>query len=307
RIRRKSRRRSQWGKGIIKKRKVNNLKKDEDDAKFADDENHGEDSKLLENGELEISIEENGEETGDLSMTNDESSCDIMDIDAEQRLNNGTSGKENNFASTEEESSNESLLITDSVILGAEKELRKDSTLKGDCVNGETSVHSSEGVPVPACHNGKVESLDAVSPCDSRDGSINKQKSLSEDQPKEKMEASSESQGTDLLKAELPHCSNNEKTLQSTDIETKDAEADKEGLFKSKKARKVAVEQSKPTSLEQKLLDLVVKKSDNLTVDQLERLYSLLSQCIYRHRRDYDKSQLIEEMERTVHVFETFL
>lgn len=233
RIRRKSRRRSQWGKGIIKKRKVNNLKKDEDDAKFADDENHGEDSKLLENGELEIStdcIEENGEETGDLSMTNDESSCDIMDIDAEQRLNNGTSGKENNFASAEEESSNESLLITDSVTLGAVKELRKDSTLKGDCVNGETSAHSSEGVPVPACHNGKVESLDAVSPCDNSDWSSNKQKSLSEDQPKEKMEASSESQGTDLVKAELPHCSNNEKTLQSTDTETKDAEADKEGI-----------------------------------------------------------------------------
>ncbi|XP_021385467.1 ATPase family AAA domain-containing protein 2B isoform X3 [Lonchura striata] len=330
RIRRKSRRRSQWGKGIIKKRKVNNLKKDEDDAKFADDENHGEDNKLLENGELEIStdcIEENGEETGDLSMTNDESSCDIMDIDAEQRLNNGTSGKENNFASTEEESSNESLLITDSSTLGAEKELKKDSTLKRDCVNGETSVHSSQGVPATACHNGKVESLDAVSPCGNSDWSSNKQKSLSEDQPKEKMEASSENQGTDLVKAELPHCSNNERTLQSTDIETKDAEADKEGLLKSKKTRKVAVDQSKPTSLEQvpeepldplpsvivdhdrlkKLLDLVVKKSDNLTVDQLERLYSLLSQCIYRHRRDYDKSQLIEEMERTVHVFETFL
>ncbi|XP_010146383.1 PREDICTED: ATPase family AAA domain-containing protein 2B [Eurypyga helias] len=330
RIRRKSRRRSQWGKGIIKKRKVNNLKKDEDDAKFADDENHGDDSKLLENGELEIStdcIEENGEETGDLSMTNDESSCDIMDIDAEQRLNNGTSGKENNFASTEEESSNESLLITDSITLSAEKELRKDSTSAGDCVNGETSVHSSEGTPIPACHNGKMESVGAVSPCDNSNGSSYKQKSSSEDQPKEKTETSSESQGADLVKAELPHCSNNEKTLQSTDIETKDAEADKEGIFKSKKSRKAAVEQSKSTSLEQvpeepsdplpsvvvdrdrlkKLLDLVVKKSDNLTVDQLERLYSLLSQCIYRHRRDYDKSQLTEEMERTVHVFETFL
>ncbi|NXD69742.1 ATD2B protein, partial [Eolophus roseicapillus] len=330
RIRRKSRRRSQWGKGIIKKRKVNNLKKDEDDAKFADDENHGEDSKLLENGELEISadcIEENGEEIGDLSMTNDESSCDIMDIDAEQRLNNGTSGKENNFASTEEESSNESLLITDSVTLSAEKELRKDSTSKGDCVNGETSVHRSEGIPLPACHNGKMESVDTVSPCDNNDGSINKQKSLSEDQPKEQMEVCSENQGADLVKAELPHCSNNDRTLQSTDTETKDAETDKEGIYKSKKTRKVSLEQSKPTSLEQvaeepsdplpsvvvdhdrlkKLLGLVVKKSDNLTVDQLERLYSLLSQCIYRHRRDYDKSQLIEEMERTVHVFETFL
>jgi len=232
-MKRKSRRRSQWGKGIIKKRKVNNLKKDDDDAKFADDENHGEDSKLLENGELEMStdcIEENGEETGDVSMTNDESSCDIMDIDAEQRLNNGTSGKDNNFASTEEESSNESLLITDSITLSAEKELRKDSTSRGNCVNGETSVHRSKGVPVPACHNGKMELVDAVSPCDNSDGSSNKQKPSSEDQPTEKMEAASESQGADLVKAELPHCSNNEKTLQSTDIETKDAEADKEGI-----------------------------------------------------------------------------
>ncbi|XP_035416111.1 ATPase family AAA domain-containing protein 2B isoform X3 [Cygnus atratus] len=330
RIRRKSRRRSQWGKGIIKKRKVNNLKKDEDDAKFADDENHGEDSKLLENGELEISadcIEENGEETGDLSMTNDESSCDIMDIDAEQRLNNGTSGKENNFASTEEESSNESLLITDSVTLNTQKDLRKDSTLKGNRLNGETSVRSLEGMPVPACHNGKMESVDAVSTNDNSYGSSNKQKSSSEDQPKGKTEASSESQGADLVKAEVPHCSNNQKALQSTDVETKDAEADKEGMLKSKKTRKVTVELSKATTLEhvpgepsdplpsvvvdhdrlKRLLDLVVKKSDNLTVDQLERLYSLLSQCIYRHRRDYDKSQLVEEMERTVHVFETFL
>uniref|UniRef100_A0A8D1TM94 Bromo domain-containing protein n=1 Tax=Sus scrofa TaxID=9823 RepID=A0A8D1TM94_PIG len=152
RVRRKSRRRSQWGKGIIKKRKVNNLKKDEEDTKFADYENHMEDRKLLENGEFEVSTdchEENGEETGDFSMTNDESSCDIMDMDQGQRLNSGAGTKEN-FASTEEESSNESLLINSS------------------------------------------------------------------------------------------------------------------------------------------------NKSNNLAVDQLERLYSLLSQCIYRHRKDYDKSQLVE-------------
>lgn len=190
---------------------------------------------MLENGELEIStdcIEENGEEIGDLSMTNDESSCDIMDIDAEQRLNNGTSGKENNFASTEEESSNESLLITESVTLNAEKDLRKDSTLKGDCVNGETSVHSLEGMTVPACHNGKVESVDAASTNDNNTGSSDKKKS-SEDQPKEKTEPCSENQGDDLVKTEVPHCSNNEKTLQSTDLEAKDAEADKEGTVYS--------------------------------------------------------------------------
>uniref|UniRef100_A0A8C4I5U2 ATPase family AAA domain-containing protein 2 n=1 Tax=Dicentrarchus labrax TaxID=13489 RepID=A0A8C4I5U2_DICLA len=42
------------------------------------------------------------------------------------------------------------------------------------------------------------------------------------------------------------------------------------------------------------LLDMVVKKSEGYSVEQLERLYSLLSQCIYQHRREYDKSQLLE-------------
>uniref|UniRef100_A0A8C9XAD9 ATPase family AAA domain-containing protein 2 n=1 Tax=Sander lucioperca TaxID=283035 RepID=A0A8C9XAD9_SANLU len=42
------------------------------------------------------------------------------------------------------------------------------------------------------------------------------------------------------------------------------------------------------------LLDMVVKKSEGYSVEQLERLYSLLSQCIYQHRREYEKTQLLE-------------
>uniref|UniRef100_A0A8C9X9Z6 ATPase family AAA domain-containing protein 2 n=1 Tax=Sander lucioperca TaxID=283035 RepID=A0A8C9X9Z6_SANLU len=44
----------------------------------------------------------------------------------------------------------------------------------------------------------------------------------------------------------------------------------------------------------QALLDMVVKKSEGYSVEQLERLYSLLSQCIYQHRREYEKTQLLE-------------
>uniref|UniRef100_A0A7N6B232 ATPase family AAA domain-containing protein 2 n=1 Tax=Anabas testudineus TaxID=64144 RepID=A0A7N6B232_ANATE len=44
----------------------------------------------------------------------------------------------------------------------------------------------------------------------------------------------------------------------------------------------------------QALLDTVVKKSEGYSVEQLERLYSLLSQCIYQHRREYNKTQLLE-------------
>lgn len=326
RVRRKSRRRSQWGKGIIKKRKVNNLKKDEDDTKFTDYENHMEDRKLLENGEFEVSTdchEENGEETGDLSMTNDESSCDIMDMDQGQRLNNGASTKEN-FASTEEESSNESLLINSSSSLNPEQTSRKEPFLKEGCLNGEASTDSFEGIPVLECQNGKAE---VVSCCGSGDKCSSEQKTLLEDQSKEKPETSNENHGDDPEKLEALECSTNEKLEPGPDVEVKDAELDKEGASKVKKYRKLILEQAKTTSLElvpeepsepvpplivdherlKKLLDLLVDKSNNLAVDQLERLYSLLSQCIYRHRKDYDKSQLVEEMERTVHMFETFL
>uniref|UniRef100_A0A7N6B3C4 ATPase family AAA domain-containing protein 2 n=1 Tax=Anabas testudineus TaxID=64144 RepID=A0A7N6B3C4_ANATE len=47
----------------------------------------------------------------------------------------------------------------------------------------------------------------------------------------------------------------------------------------------------------QALLDTVVKKSEGYSVEQLERLYSLLSQCIYQHRREYNKTQLLEVMD----------
>uniref|UniRef100_A0A8D3CCD9 ATPase family AAA domain-containing protein 2 n=1 Tax=Scophthalmus maximus TaxID=52904 RepID=A0A8D3CCD9_SCOMX len=46
------------------------------------------------------------------------------------------------------------------------------------------------------------------------------------------------------------------------------------------------------------LLDMVVKKSEGYNVEQLERLYSVLSQCIYQYRREYDKTQLLEVSER---------
>ncbi|KAM8832670.1 ATPase family AAA domain-containing protein 2B isoform 1-T1 [Spinachia spinachia] len=55
------------------------------------------------------------------------------------------------------------------------------------------------------------------------------------------------------------------------------------------------------------LLDAVVMKSEGFSVEQLERLYSLLSQCVYKHRREYDKTRLLEEMEARIEHFDTFL
>uniref|UniRef100_A0A667Y880 ATPase family AAA domain-containing protein 2 n=1 Tax=Myripristis murdjan TaxID=586833 RepID=A0A667Y880_9TELE len=51
------------------------------------------------------------------------------------------------------------------------------------------------------------------------------------------------------------------------------------------------------------LLDRLVAKTDNYEVHQLEKLYALLCQSIYRHRRDYNKAALIQEMEQEIEDF----
>ncbi|XP_006157593.1 ATPase family AAA domain-containing protein 2 isoform X2 [Tupaia chinensis] len=51
------------------------------------------------------------------------------------------------------------------------------------------------------------------------------------------------------------------------------------------------------------LLKTVVKKSQEYNIFQLENLYAVISQCIYQHRRDYDKTALIQKMEQEVENF----
>ncbi|XP_021573591.1 ATPase family AAA domain-containing protein 2 [Carlito syrichta] len=51
------------------------------------------------------------------------------------------------------------------------------------------------------------------------------------------------------------------------------------------------------------LLRTVVKKSQEYNIFQLENLYAVISQCIYQHRMDYDKTTLIQKMEQEVENF----
>ncbi|XP_065751300.1 ATPase family AAA domain-containing protein 2 [Phocoena phocoena] len=48
------------------------------------------------------------------------------------------------------------------------------------------------------------------------------------------------------------------------------------------------------------LLKTVVRKSQEYNIFQLENLYAVISQCIYQHRRDYDKTTLIQKMEQEI-------
>uniref|UniRef100_A0A8C1MC52 ATPase family AAA domain-containing protein 2 n=1 Tax=Cyprinus carpio TaxID=7962 RepID=A0A8C1MC52_CYPCA len=53
----------------------------------------------------------------------------------------------------------------------------------------------------------------------------------------------------------------------------------------------------------QELLQRVVNMTEGYEVNQLEKLYALLCQSIYRHRKDYDKTALIQEMSKEVEEF----
>uniref|UniRef100_UPI00358E87DF ATPase family AAA domain-containing protein 2-like n=1 Tax=Myxine glutinosa TaxID=7769 RepID=UPI00358E87DF len=51
------------------------------------------------------------------------------------------------------------------------------------------------------------------------------------------------------------------------------------------------------------LMERVVKDSHNLRVEELERLHANLAQCIFRHRKEYDKTLLVQEMEAQAEAF----
>lgn len=51
-----------------------------------------------------------------------------------------------------------------------------------------------------------------------------------------------------------------------------------------------------------RLLEDTVRLTHNYRIEQLEKLYSLYSNCIYSYRQEYDKTHLIEEMERLLNL-----
>ncbi|MEE6463204.1 hypothetical protein FKM82_005816 [Ascaphus truei] len=95
------------------------------------------------------------------------------------------------------------------------------------------------------------------------------------------------------------------------------------GVLRMTRARQMLVEQQHLISVEKameilsepipillvdqqqlkELLNKVVEKSNGYNVFQLEKLYALLSQCIYRHRKDYNKAQLLKDIDVEIESF----
>ncbi|XP_067837682.1 ATPase family AAA domain-containing protein 2-like isoform X2 [Heptranchias perlo] len=110
------------------------------------------------------------------------------------------------------------------------------------------------------------------------------------------------------------------KVLSTNEAKHEESELDKYSMLRMTRSRRVQVEQQQHINVEkamevlsehtppvivdhEKLMNLwkqVTRQSEGFTVLQLEKLYAVLSQCIYYHRKEFNKSILVQEMEKEV-------
>ncbi|XP_016137521.1 ATPase family AAA domain-containing protein 2-like [Sinocyclocheilus grahami] len=84
-------------------------------------------------------------------------------------------------------------------------------------------------------------------------------------------------------------------------------QAEQQSLISVDAAMKILEQKNMPLIVDhnklKELLQRVMDMTEGYEVSQLEKLYALLCQSIYRHRKDYDKTALIQEMSKEVEEF----
>uniref|UniRef100_A0A8B9PRR4 ATPase family AAA domain-containing protein 2 n=1 Tax=Apteryx owenii TaxID=8824 RepID=A0A8B9PRR4_APTOW len=76
------------------------------------------------------------------------------------------------------------------------------------------------------------------------------------------------------------------------------SQVEQQQLMSVEKAMEILAEPASPLIVDYKdlkqLLNFVSEITKNFNIFHLEKLYAVLSQCIYRHRKDYDKTELVK-------------
>uniref|UniRef100_A0A9J8AW52 ATPase family AAA domain-containing protein 2 n=1 Tax=Cyprinus carpio carpio TaxID=630221 RepID=A0A9J8AW52_CYPCA len=80
-------------------------------------------------------------------------------------------------------------------------------------------------------------------------------------------------------------------------------QAEQQSLISVDAAMKILEQKNMPLIVDHNKLKVIVDLTEGYEVNQLEKLYALLCQSIYRHRKDYDKTALIQEMSKEVEEF----
>ncbi|XP_011610211.1 ATPase family AAA domain-containing protein 2B isoform X1 [Takifugu rubripes] len=330
-IKKKNRRRPSWGRGIIRKKKSYKKGTGEEEEPEAEVEVTGPSDSCLTQDE-ESSCDTSGPQTnGHLPSTEEESSNEPPDAAEAQTLNadeqlQELASKEESVPKECEDSetprqlhcldddsqaevkgdNQEKQVYPQSLIELSEAQTKHtDSFLVSqmDCVNGSESMDSMDSQTLKG-------SSEAVKSTSHSEGSKNTPE-LDEHNATNKREATQEHLPQDMIETTENIEEGQDKEGCSQDRECKNNRIEERGESAEGVGEPQPALPCPPVVIDHQrlsaLLDTVVEKSEGYTVEQLERLYSLLSQCIYQHRREYDKTQLLEEMEERIHHFETFL
>ncbi|XP_044277774.1 ATPase family AAA domain-containing protein 2 isoform X2 [Varanus komodoensis] len=101
----------------------------------------------------------------------------------------------------------------------------------------------------------------------------------------------------DVMEQTLDKDTNDVSTLRMT--RARRSQVEQQHLISVEKAMEILSEQTPPLIVDyaklNELLEIVTEKSRNYTILQMEKLYALLSQSIYRCRKDHDKTKLIQD------------
>ncbi|KAM7395711.1 hypothetical protein PAMA_007130 [Pampus argenteus] len=344
-MKRKLRRRPSWGRGIIRKKKSykKGTEEDEDEPEAEVEATGPSDSCLTQDEESSCDTtgpQPNGHHPH-VPSTEEESSNEppvapLAELPDVSEARDDPTRKEEDPASKEAESENtekhaELLCLGSSFPPKAVRDCQaKEVDFQplietSESSDAEVQLKHTEGLQVSqvVCVNGN-ESMDSLD-AQSLKRSSEAEKRTPQNTPDESaMPEQEEHNDTNESKSTQEHPPQDGRTVTESVVEDQDKEGDSKASKCESSPSELMKESAERTEEEphpvpphpplvvdherlSALLDTVVKKSDGYSVEQLERLYSLLSQCIFQHRRKYDKTQLLEEMEERIQHFHTFL
>uniref|UniRef100_A0A8C8HAL4 ATPase family AAA domain-containing protein 2 n=1 Tax=Oncorhynchus tshawytscha TaxID=74940 RepID=A0A8C8HAL4_ONCTS len=299
-MKRKTRRRPSWGRGIIRKKKIykKGMEEEEDEGAEPEPESLSQD----EDSSCDtMDPQPNGHHTQSISMEEEHSNAAprgrSTETETQGESSTGTGPKKEETPATDAKStSTDKDLQSKSESSPSEREA---SHCKDEEPQAQDKLIQSEG------EGSKHEDLQSKDKGTRADGE------KPQDQPDDPQAKHKEAQSKAEQHLSAPkmatappvpreECVNGDESLDSLDSQALKSSETEEGPTEGT-GEGVCV------LLSQALLDTVVQRSEGYSVERLERLFSLLSQCIYQHRLDYDKTLLLEALENLLGLAESVL
>ncbi|XP_068591755.1 ATPase family AAA domain-containing protein 2B isoform X2 [Cebidichthys violaceus] len=327
----KKRRKSRWSAGLYPKKKSScSPHMSRDEAHLGSDEEDGddEDEEVEKGGGAECDEGTGGEEDqmmvdvesgpapaqeGSFGPTVKEQDSQEESRAAEDPLIQCDTGKAENDDQTQNEKQRVDEVVADQP---GQSEENKMMTKAGN-ENGETiSVNTNKDSHTETDgdtqgrsnteESGETEKCQTVTQADDRNNKVVTVEEAEQNSPAEPMEVEATDPSTTDASAAVRGEEGTERcvrritrALKSAVLQQQVVDVDKALLMLHQETPPLVVDRDKL----QELLERVVIKTEGYEVYKLEKLYALLCQSIYRHRRDYNKTPLIQELNQEIEDF----